>query len=107
MNIAFVRDVSSKEIFTSPLSYAVVPFSIDRSKRILDLTIGVEDIVQPGKPMVINLDVSEDAKVAVFAVDLGILQVAGYRTPDPLAHFLKKRALSVRTMQILDLMEKL
>ena len=103
VNIAFVRDVSSKEIFTSPLSYAVVPFSIDRSKRILDLTIGVEDIVQPGKPMVINLDVSEDAKVAVFAVDLGILQVAGYRTPDPLAHFLKKRALSVRTMQILDL----
>jgi len=103
VNIAFVRDVSSKEIFTSPLSYAVVPFSIDRSKRILSLTVGVEDIVQPGKPMAINLNVSEDAKVAVFAVDLGILQVAGYRTPDPLAHFLKKRALSVRTMQILDL----
>ena len=103
INIAFVRDVSSKEIFTSPLSYAVVPFSIDRSQRILDLKLGVEEIVQPGKPMAINLDVSEDAKVAVFAVDLGILQVAGYRTPDPLAHFLKKRALSVRTMQILDL----
>jgi len=103
INIAFVRDLSSKEIFTSPLSYAVVPFSIDRSKRILDLTLRVEDIVQPGKPMAINLDVSEDAKVAVFAVDLGILQVSGYRTPNPLAHFLKKRALSVRTMQILDL----
>lgn len=103
VNIAFVRDIASTEIFTSPLSYAVLAFSIDRSKRVLDLTLKIEDIVQPGQPMAINLDLSEDAKVAVFAVDLGILQVASYRTPDPLAHFLKKRALSVRTMQILDL----
>jgi hypothetical protein len=103
VNIAFVRDIASKEIFTSPLSYAVVPFSIDRSKRVLNLSLNIDDIVLPGQPMAINLDVSEDAKVAVFAVDLGILQVANYLTPDPLAHFLKKRALSVRTMQILDL----
>ena len=103
VNVAFVRDVNSQEIFTSPLSYAVEPFSIDRSKRILDLSLDIEDIVQPGKPMSIKLAVSEDAKVAVFAVDLGILQVANYRTPNPLEHFLKKRALSVRTMQILDL----
>jgi len=103
VNVAFVRDIAAKEIFTSPLSYAVEPFSIDRSKRVLDLTLKIEDIVQPGQPMSINLDVSEDSKVTVFAVDLGILQVASYRTPDPLAHFLKKRALSVRTMQILDL----
>jgi uncharacterized protein YfaS (alpha-2-macroglobulin family) len=103
VNVAFVRDIASKEIFTSPLSYAVVPFSIDRSKRVLDLDLTIEDIVQPGQPMTIDLDVSEDARVAVFAVDLGILQVASYRTPDPLAYFLKKRALNVRTMQILDL----
>jgi uncharacterized protein YfaS (alpha-2-macroglobulin family) len=103
INVAFVRDLASKEIFTSPLSYAVVPFSIDRTKRTLDLALSVEDTVQPGKPMAINLSLSQDAKVAVFAVDAGILQVAGYRTPDPLAHFFKKRALNVRTMQIFDL----
>jgi uncharacterized protein YfaS (alpha-2-macroglobulin family) len=103
VNVAFVRNLASKEIFTSPLSYAVVPFSIDRSKRILDLKLNVEEIVQPGKPMAIGLALEEDAKVVVFAVDLGILQVAKYLTPNPLAHFLKKRALNVRTMQILDL----
>ncbi len=103
INVAFVRDLASKEIFTSPLSYAVVPFSIDRTKRTLDLALSVEDIVQPGKPMAISLNLSEDAKVAVFAVDVGILQVANYSTPNPLAHFFKKRALNVRTMQILDL----
>jgi hypothetical protein len=39
----------------------------------------------------------------LFAVDEGILQVASYRTPDPLVHFFAKRALEVSTLQILDL----
>jgi alpha-2-macroglobulin len=36
-------------------------------------------------------------------VDEGILQVARYHTPDPLAFFFRKRALEVTTRQILDL----
>ena len=39
----------------------------------------------------------------VFAVDEGILQVARYQNADPLGHFFQKRALEVRTAQILDL----
>jgi len=103
VNVAFVRDLSSKEIFTSPLSYAVKPFSIDKSKRKIDVTLNVKDIVRPGKPMAINYSASKNSKIAIFAVDEGILQVARYSTPDPLNHFLKKRALGVQTLQILDL----
>jgi uncharacterized protein YfaS (alpha-2-macroglobulin family) len=40
----------------------------------------------------------------VFAVDEGILQVADYKAPDPLGFFMQKRALEVRTDQILDLL---
>src|SRR5207253_1465668 len=43
------------------------------------------------------------ARVVVFAVDEGILQVARYRTPDPLGFFFQKRQLEVNTVQILDL----
>ena len=103
VNVAFVRDVGSKEIFTSPLSYAVQPFSIDKSKRRVDVELEVGKIVRPGKPMKISFSTTKPARIAVFAVDEGILQVAGYRTPDPLAHFLKKRSLEVSTLQILDL----
>jgi uncharacterized protein YfaS (alpha-2-macroglobulin family) len=39
----------------------------------------------------------------VFAVDEGILQVARYQPPDPLAFFFQKRSLDVRTSQILDM----
>jgi uncharacterized protein YfaS (alpha-2-macroglobulin family) len=42
-------------------------------------------------------------RAVVFAVDEGILQVARYKNADPLGHFFQKRALEVRSAQILDL----
>jgi len=103
VNVAFVRDVSSKEIFSSPLSYAVQPFTIDKSKRKIDVEVTVNDIVRPGKPMEIAYTASRPSRIALFAVDEGILHVAKYKTPDPLGHFLQKRSLDVETLQILDL----
>ncbi len=103
VNVSFVRNVGSKEIFTSPLSYAVEPFTIDKTNRQIDVDLTVSDIVRPGKPMTIAYTASKKSKMLVFAVDEGILQVAKYKTPAPLDHFLKKRSLDVDTMQILDL----
>jgi alpha-2-macroglobulin len=103
INVTFVRDAGSEEIFTSPLSYAVAPFTIDRSKRRLDVQLGVDSLVRPGKTMDIRYSTSAPSRIVVFAVDEGILQVAGYQTPKPLDHFLRKRALEVDTLQILDL----
>ncbi len=45
--------------------------------------------------MKIGYSTPKPARIVVFAVDEGILQVAAYRTPDPLAHFFQKRALEV------------
>ncbi len=103
INVTFVRDAGSKEIFTSPLSYAVAPFTIDRSKRKLGVELIVPPLVRPGKEMEIQYSSSDASRIAIFAVDEGILQVAGYETPKPLDHFLRKRALEVGTLQILDL----
>lgn len=103
VNVAFVRDAASTEIFTSPLSTAVAPITIDRSRRRLDVTLTVDERVRPGQTLTIGYRTSQPSRVAVFAVDQGILQVAGYQTPQPLDHFLKKRALSVTTLQMLDL----
>ncbi len=103
VNVAFVRAADSSEIFTSPLSYAVAPFTIDRSKRQVGVTLAVPEIARPGKIMEIGYKSSVSSRMVIFAVDEGILQVADYRTPQPLDHFLKKRALEVRTQQMLDL----
>jgi uncharacterized protein YfaS (alpha-2-macroglobulin family) len=103
VNVSFVRDAGSREIFTSPLSTAVAPITIDRSRRRLDVTLQVEHLVRPGNAMTIGYTTAKPSRVAIFAVDEGILQVAGFQTPQPLDHFLKKRALEVTTLQMLDL----
>lgn len=103
VNIAFVRAADSREIFTSPLSYAVAPFTIDRGKRTLAVKLEAAPKVRPGDRMQITYSTSRPSRIAVFAVNEGILQVANYKTPQPLDHFLRKRALQVDTLQMLDL----
>lgn len=103
INVSFVRDIDSKEIFTSPLSYAVKPFSIDRSKRVVKMDLDIAQKIKPGDDLTIEYKTQTPASIILFAVDEGILQVAKYQTPKPLNHFLQKRALEVNTMQIVDL----
>jgi alpha-2-macroglobulin len=59
--------------------------------------------VKPGATVTMRVAPGEASRVAVLAVDEGILQVARYKNPDPLGYFFQKRALEVETMQILDL----
>ena len=103
VNVSFVRQPGSREIFTSPLSTAVAPFTIDRSRRQLQVDLQVAQLVRPGQALSIGYRADRPSRVAVFAVDEGILQVANYRPPQPLDHFMRKRALEVTSLQMLDL----
>lgn len=103
VNVSFVRGLDSKEIFMSPLSYGVMPFSVSREKRTIKIDIDIPELARPGEPFKIRYKGNKAGKAVVYAVDEGILQVAKYKTPDPLEHFFRKRALEVKTAQILDL----
>ena len=103
VHVAFIRDPGSDEIYTSPLSYGVQPFSINLDGRRNPIHLETPALVKPGQTARIGYSTQRPARIVVFAVDEGILQVAGYHTPDPLAHFFQKRALEVSTAQILDL----
>lgn len=103
VSVSFIRDINAKEIFMSPLSYGVVPFVVNRKKQTLDIKLGGADLAKPGQTYKMKYSSNRPAKIVVFAVDEGILQVAGYHTPDPLSYFFQKRALEVNTFQILDL----
>ncbi|MEY4562353.1 MAG: hypothetical protein RLZZ618_1630 [Pseudomonadota bacterium] len=104
VSVQFVRDPSSDEIFMSPLSHGVVPFVTSLAARTQKLTLAVPELVKPGQVLKMNVTAAQPTRVVVFAIDEGILQVARYSTADPLAHFFQKRALEVRTSQILDLL---
>ncbi len=103
VNVQFLRDPGSDEIFMSPLSWGVAPFAVDRSARQQPLTIRAPKVTRPGAPIPVDITTQGKARVVVFAVDEGILQVARYRVGDPLDHFFTKKMLQVDTAQILDL----
>lgn len=103
VSVAFIRDVNSDEIFMSPLSYGVSPFSVSRDRRTVKVSVTTPDQAKPGEPFKIRYKTDRPTRMVIFAVDEGILQVARYATPDPLGYFFQKRALQVKTWQILDL----
>jgi len=103
VNVAFIRDIDSEEIFVSPLSYAVKPFAIGKTKRTVDIDLHAPELVRPGDKLDIAYSSSKPARVAIYAVSEGILQVAKYEMPDPLNFFLPKQALQVNSFQMADL----
>ncbi len=103
VSVQFVRDPASDEIFLSPLSYGVAAFSANLSARTEALSVGVPRELKPGATLVMRVTPGEASRVAVLAVDEGILQVARYKNPDPLGYFFQKRMLEIETNQILDL----
>ena len=104
VSVQFIRDPASDEIFMSPLSYGVVPFATSLAQRTQELKLSVPDLTKPGQVLKIKLNAAQPTRAVVFAIDEGILQVARYENANPLGYFFQKRALEVRTSQILDLL---
>lgn len=103
VSVEYVRDPSSDEIFVSPLSYGVAAFSANLGPRTESIQLTAPKEVKPGSDLVMRVVPAEASRVALIAVDEGILQVARYKNPDPLGYFFQKRMLEIDTTQILDL----
>ena len=102
VSVSFIRDPGSDEIYTSPLSYGVQPFSVALDHRTAHVKLEQAELVKPGQRLAIHYSTDRPSRIVVFAIDEGILQVARYKTPNPLAWFFQKRSLDVHTLQILD-----
>jgi alpha-2-macroglobulin len=70
--VQFLRDPASDEIFMSPLSYGVAPFAADLSGR-TSRCASPRPQVKPGAVLTMHVAPAEASRVAVFAVDEGIL----------------------------------
>ena len=77
----------------------LVAFSVDNAKRKLDVAIETPEKTTPRSTLAIpvrigGLTPGEEAYVTVAAVDVGILNLTGYKTPDPTPYFFGQRQLS-------------
>ncbi len=104
VSVAFVRDPNSAGGVRQPAVLGVVPFSVDLGRRKLDVQLEAPAQLKPGETLEVGYKANRRSRLVVFGVDEGILQVAGWRNPDPLGFFFEKRALEVDTRQILDLL---
>lgn len=103
VNVSFVRDINSRDVFTTPYTSAVAPFRASTSARKIDIQLSAPEIITDNK-LPITYTTSKNSRIMVFAINTGILQVAKYKVPNPLAHFFQKAALQVETYQILSLL---
>ncbi len=103
INVSFVRDIDSRDIFTSPYAYAIAPFSTDIKSRTIDIRLNAPKTIRDNK-LNIEYKTNKSGRMMLFAIDEGILQVARFQTPNPLKYFFAKSALQVETFQILSLL---
>ena len=103
VSVAYLRGLDSPEVFISPLSYAVKPFTANPDRHRLAVQLDAPQRVKPGSVVKIGYSTAKPGRIVIFAVDEGILQITGYKTPKVLEHFNRKRALETQTHQLLDL----
>ena len=103
LNVSFLRAADSKEILLSPHSYAVAPFYVIPSQHISRIDLKAPTLVKPGDTLHISYATSHPAQIILYGASEGILQVARYQLPNPLAYFFPKQRLGVRTYQMWDL----
>ena len=84
-------------------------FSIDANARKLDIAIGAPEKTRPREPMKLPIKLGglapgEEAEVTVAAVDIGILNLTQFKTPDPATFFFGQRKLAIEIRDLYGLL---
>jgi uncharacterized protein YfaS (alpha-2-macroglobulin family) len=84
-------------------------FSVDKAARTLSVDIGAPKQMLPRQSLnlpikLAGLSAGEEAYVSVAAVDVGILNLTRYETPNPNEHYLGQRMLSADIRDVYGLL---
>jgi uncharacterized protein YfaS (alpha-2-macroglobulin family) len=90
-----LRPATAENKMTPNRAMGVLHLPIDRADRKLALSIEAPEKMQPERPLEVALKVDgaqgKPAYVTVAAVDVGVLSVTDYKTPDPFDYFFARR----------------
>ena len=94
-----LRGGSALEKITPARAVGAVFVPMDRHERQIDVTIKAPALMKPQTDLDVAISAPQlagkQAHATVTAVDLGILNITGFETPDPFAWFFGQRALGV------------
>ena len=96
--VGFVRPVEAKAGHRPVRAVGLAWIGVDSADRALAVAVQAPERVRPRQRVEVPVTVKgaeATAFVTLAAVDEGILDLTGYDSPDPLAHFFAKRRLGV------------
>jgi alpha-2-macroglobulin len=84
-------------------------FGINAASRRLDITLGAPQMARPRQTLTLPIKLAglapgEEADVTVAAVDIGILNITGFKTPDPKDFFFGQRKLPIEIRDLYGLL---
>lgn len=85
-------------------SYGILPLKVFNPQTQLEPVIQLANELSPGKEVKIGISEKSGKAMAytVAVVDEGLLDITGFRTPDPWNHFYQKESLGVKTWDLYD-----
>lgn len=84
--------------------YGVIPVMVEDPETRLSPKIEMADEIRSGKPVEIKVSESnkKEMNYTLAVVDEGLLDITGFRTPDPWGYFYAREALGVQTWDLYD-----
>ncbi|MBP3932558.1 MAG: alpha-2-macroglobulin family protein, partial [Pseudomonas sp.] len=102
-----IRPGERKTNITPKRAVGVLHLPIDRSQRKLALTLDAPDKMRPKQPLTVKLSaknadgsIPKQAHVLLAAVDVGVLNITDYPTPDPFTSLFGRKAYGADQLDI-------
>jgi uncharacterized protein YfaS (alpha-2-macroglobulin family) len=106
-SVVMLRSADAKERIAPHRSFGLAHLPLDRENRRLQVAIEAPDKIKPEQEKsvtvrVTNLPPEQTARVTLAAVDVGVLSIARFETPDPFEGMFGQRRYSVNSRDIYD-----
>ena len=84
--------------------YGVIPISVEDKNSRLQPTITMDDNIRPLQPVEIKVNEANKKKMTytLAVVDEGLLDLTGFKTPDPWTWYYGRQSLGVKTWDLYD-----
>lgn len=92
---------------TAKRAVGVLHLPLDRSSHALQLELEAPDSTRPGQDQPVRIKVRDadgkvpaSSRVLLSAVDVGVLNITGFKTPDPLDSFFGRKAYAIDQLDV-------
>ncbi len=100
VSATLIKATGSLERFSPARAFGIVPLTVIDTSNKLDISLTTPGEIEPNREIDIGVKTEPFSKLTVAVVDYGILQLTGFKTPDPYDFFYGKRRPSLKPYDI-------